>query len=557
MNTVQAKVNSRLLSKASRLFTGTLGGRIIEILQNARRAKAKHVTIVNRDGTVIVRDDGRGIGGFEKLLDLGGSGWEAKLEASEDPAGVGLFCLAPRKLTVRSNGRKLTIEGEGWTGTPVEIQADPRRLPECGDIRANVGTELSFQDEPWQPAVVKPLAAFTGLEVTVDGEACPKERFIRGHASHHPDLGCRIKVLRESDLTAWHRNACQNHEYGSNVLVNFHGQVVMFTHRPVSGHALSYLVDMTGEPTGIRLMLPARTCLVANEAFDQLKSALELESFKYLQRQPRHRLPYKEYLRAKELGIDLPEAEPCFHVGLLQTGMDPEPIEVTLPRNQPLSQCYRLADSKDGEETDEANVHLLAALGNFPERPFVPVEIRHEYDGYSWANLPTIGRVKLSAGKKLQESVFNCGMLICVGSVCITAHCSDGRVFRSAVCIAIKPGEDKVSWLDECSVYVTPESRRRLCDEHIWFHFGGYSDEGDTYDTQLHDFGRELDAFWLRLTGPEEPLRCKLIECLVDLEKGWQSVTIHPDGRVAIRGRNGKDRVLAPPKDEHTGASSS
>ena len=40
METIQAKVNPRLLGKANRLFTGTIEGRIIEILQNARRAGA-------------------------------------------------------------------------------------------------------------------------------------------------------------------------------------------------------------------------------------------------------------------------------------------------------------------------------------------------------------------------------------------------------------------------------------------------------------------------------------------------------------------------------------
>ena len=41
--TICAKVSERLLQKASRLFTGTLDGRIIEILQNARRAGATEV----------------------------------------------------------------------------------------------------------------------------------------------------------------------------------------------------------------------------------------------------------------------------------------------------------------------------------------------------------------------------------------------------------------------------------------------------------------------------------------------------------------------------------
>jgi len=57
MRTIQATVNPRLLTKANRLFTGTLEGRIIEILQNARRAGATQVNIMNLpDGLVLVRD---------------------------------------------------------------------------------------------------------------------------------------------------------------------------------------------------------------------------------------------------------------------------------------------------------------------------------------------------------------------------------------------------------------------------------------------------------------------------------------------------------------------
>jgi hypothetical protein len=94
--TIQATVNPRLLQKASRLFTGTIEGRIIEVLQNARRAGATEVQITNTDGLITVRDNGRGIEEFKKLLDLGSSGWDDAIEFSEDPAGVGLFSLAPR-----------------------------------------------------------------------------------------------------------------------------------------------------------------------------------------------------------------------------------------------------------------------------------------------------------------------------------------------------------------------------------------------------------------------------------------------------------------------------
>ena len=69
-----AKVDPRLLTKADRLFTGTAEGRVIEILQNARRATATEVRITNKDGFITIEDNGSGIEDFQKLLDLGRCG---------------------------------------------------------------------------------------------------------------------------------------------------------------------------------------------------------------------------------------------------------------------------------------------------------------------------------------------------------------------------------------------------------------------------------------------------------------------------------------------------
>jgi hypothetical protein len=558
MTTIRATVNTRLLTKASRLFTGTLPGRIIEVLQNAHRAGAKHVVISNQNGVVTVRDDGRGIRDFPKLLDLGGSDWEARLEASEDPAGVGLFCLAPRQLTIRSKGYKLVITEQGWTGAPVNVVTDPHPLPirpsvdrGVSGIAAGVGTELAFADDPWDANFVKSYAAFTGMDVTVDGEPCPKERFLPGRAVSYPLLGCRIQVVPPTAVTHWHTGALLDRHYGQNTLLCFHGQEVAFNCQPVSLQDLHFLVDMTGQPTGIRLMLPARTCLVENDALDQLKAALEREAFLYLQRQKQHRLPYKEYLRAKELGIELPEAHPTFKVGLLHPDMNPQPVEVVMPKDHPLSQCYRLADTTDGQESDEANVHLLAALGKF-DTPFMPVEINPHYDGYTWAKLPTIGKVQVAAGKMLQESWIGSGKLICVESLSIAAHASDGKLFRSTVCMAVKPSDegDQDPFMGDM-LYVTPAAQQELYDARIWCHLGGFSDDGDTYDTQEYTISKELEQFWQRLIGPHETLRSKLLEAASSLDKGWKEVTIKPNGQVIVRQKNGREQVITPPgKDQ-------
>jgi len=538
MKTIQATVNPRLLTKASRLFTGTLQGRIIEILQNARRAGATKVEITNEGGFVTIRDNGRGIDDFARLLDLGGSGWKNALEQSEDPAGVGIFCLATRHVTIRSNGKRVLLTGQDWTGAPVAVAKDPEPVQ---------GTVLKFADEPWDSAAVDINAVFTGLEVTVDGKTCPNLPFVSDEAMYYPQLGCRIEVRPSHELLPWHHSWKRDRRHYSLVLVNFHGQVVFLDYRPVSEHGLHYLVDMTGEPTGIRLMLPARTCLVENDALEQLKRAIEREAFRHIQKRGHHTLPFKEYERAKELHMELPEAKPTFSRGLLD-GETPEPIEVVMPRNFPLSRCYRLDENfKDRDDTDEANAHLLAALGKCTD-PFVPVRIAGGYDGYSWAKLPVIQGVEVTAGRKLHDCWMWSGKLVCVDSITVTAHASDGRVWRSPVCMAVRQIQDDKSrsWVED-EVLVTPEAERRLAPRDIWYHLGGWCDEGDTYDTQEALFTEELDEFWARLVGPDEQLRRSIYRAVEYMSYKWKSVHIAADGTVTIDLKDGSEKALQPP----------
>lgn len=539
MTTIQACVNPRLLTKASRLFTGTLEGRIIELLQNARRAGAKHVEITNESGIVTVQDDGCGIDDFGRLLDLGGSGWEEDFEASEDPAGVGLFCLAPRAATIRSNGRMVRISNGGWRGAPVEVLSDPEPVP---------GTIVQFEDDEWTHAIVSPLAVFSGLKVAVDDCPCACESFVSDQAAHHPALGCRIEVREAEQLNSWHRQVRRSFAYSDNVLVNFHGQTISFDFHPVNEQGLWFLVDLTGEPTGIRLMLPARTRLVENEAFEDLKAALELEAYRYLQRRGHHRLPFKQYVRARELGIALPEATPTFQVGLLSMSEPPEPVEVTMPKDFPLARCYRFdPDFPGGTDVDETNVQLLAALGQFPEL-FIPVGIRSEYDGYSWAKLPTIGKVTLKSGKELQSVCVWTGTLTCVSSLAISVQASNGKTFSSAVCMAkAPPPGDANGWGDD-EVLVTRDAEERLRPSEIWYHFGGWCDEGDTYDTQQSSFEQELDRFWADLLGPDEQLRRSIMGALAGLKPAWKSVKVFASGKVRVQFENRTTKVIQPPR---------
>jgi hypothetical protein len=519
------------LSKADRLFTGTLDGRIIEILQNARRAGATEVTITNEKGLVTVRDNGSGIEDFSKLLDLGNSDWDDAMEEAEDPAGVGIFCLSPRKVTICSKGKRLVIGRDGWTGKPIQLTK--------ADDRAK-GTALTFADEPWELSIVKRHAVFSGMKVIVNGKACPREPFVSSRAALHPELGCKIEVRERDRLNQWH-NQRIDHYLGDTVMVNFHGQIVKFRHRPVAEN-LVFLIDMTAEPTGIRMMLPARTQLVENKALEQLKSLIEIEAYLHIQRRGSHRLPFAEYKRAKELGVKLPEAEPVFDVGLL-SGDTPEPIEVTMPKDFPLAKCYRFDGDYQGAcETDDSNAHLLAALGKFKE-PFVPVSISQFYDGYSWADLPTIGKVEVTVGKELASQGICNEILIAVDSLHIAVHTTDGKVFESDVPMAVLEHPVKKGTWCCMNIYVTPEARSQLNSTDIWYHCGGWNEEGDTWGTQLYDFEQDLERFWAAVIGPGEHLRSKIRECLSGLVKDWQRITFESDETLTVLYKDGAEKV--------------
>ena len=265
-----------------------------------------------------------------------------------------------------------------------------------------------------------------------------------------------------------------------------------------------------------------------------------------MERRGEHTLSYKEYLRAKELGITLPEAKPTYEIGLLASNELPDPVQVEAPKDFPLAQCYRFdPEQKKWEDSDATNIHLLAALGSF-ETPFVPVDINSSYNGYSWAKLPTADEVAVIRKKVIHEDWLWSGTLVCVESITITARTSDGRTFRSGVCMAVLPPKGKHQWAD-ASVYVTPEARQCLPSSEIWYHLGGWNGDGDTYDTQESSFSEDLDRFGAEVIGPDEYLRQNIVKALFDLPSKWKRVTITPDGAVDIQLKNGSHKRLQPP----------
>lgn len=232
------------------------------------------------------------------------------------------------------------------------------------------------------------------------------------------------------------------------------------------------------------------------------------------------------------------------------SGEPTEPVEVTKPEDWPLAQCYRLSPAcRKENDQNEANIHLLSALGVF-ESPFVVVEISPDYDGYRWAQLPVVDRVEVLVGKELARQGLCSETLVAVESLEITAYTSEGRIFSSAVPMAVREllqQESRQRWTT-IDVLVTLAARAALAPSDIWFHLGGWSEDGDTYDTQLESFEKELNLFWTDLMGPGEYLRLRLCECLAEFNLDWQTVRIETDGKVWLTYQDGTAQMLQPPQ---------
>jgi len=538
---IRPTVNSKILKKADRLFTGSLDGRITEVIQNARRAGATSVSISNWDGKITVQDNGTGIEDFSILLNLGGSGWDEATEVSEDPAGIGLFSLAPREVTIRSKGKIVTISGDGWISAPSVVREDPRPVLQ--------GTVLEFQDDPWDYQTVNRLVRFSGITVYVNNVLCDTEDFIQGEAVHLPDLGCKIRIVGKGhDIPASVMAAVGPYSrpclyWRGTCVLNFHGQVVAWKAKSIPGD-LCCLVDMTGQPTGLRLLLPARTAVVENAALKELEAAVIKAAFEFIKDRGHHSLPYSEYLRARDLGIDLPEADPVYQVGTLY-GMDgPSPVGIGGKGGEefPLAKAYRMPAAMEHDDGGEwENGHLLASLGTFPEdNRFVPVVIHKEYDGYSWANaVPTVRGVSVEASEVIFSDYIWSGELSLVESIIITAKTSDGKTFASPVCMAVDHEE---------YLLVTQEAQSAIASSEAWYHLGGYYDDGDTYDSQAYSFEQDWERFWADVAGPNEHLRQEVTRLLRFQLKGWKEVRVTPDGELRVIKEDNSEMTISPPR---------
>lgn len=385
--TIHTAVGESIIGKVSRWFNGGASDVLTELLQNARRAGATkvHIDQFTEDGQdiVVVRDDGKGIDDPATLLTLGDSGWQEDIARREDPAGMGMFSLAGRQITVRSwsptagHGWQVTITPDAWESSA------PLAVEPCSITQ---GTEIRIaMPDTWQMGfenAAKTVALYYPLPVLLNGEKVAWQSFLNEAERIEEWNGCRIGIVP---------GRCYNHP--NNARINFHGLTVPCDLPEVAEIDMSRswyaLVEIVDAPA-LQLVLPARKEMVQNSALEDLREECEAAIYRTIARKGHHRLPYKQWLRARSLGVDLPEAEPWLPGWLPRTAetegyqseepIAGEPLILLGLECAPIEQC------------------LARALVNGKLIGAAPVRQISELRGYRWYDaLPRVVGIEVRA----------------------------------------------------------------------------------------------------------------------------------------------------------------
>jgi hypothetical protein len=386
---ITAKVHEGILEKADRLFRNDDAGVWIELLQNARRASATRVNISFQESgaepgfcTVTIHDNGAGIEDFQDLLSLGASGWNEETQTKEDPAGMGFFSLCRSEVKVQSGTQSVIISPAVFLGKKAaEIQQVSEYIQ---------GTRIRFTRESTKAALLAALegvAEFCPVAVIIDDRELPQHDFLDG--ALYREIIDGIEVGFATNFT-YRYNTFRDPNwnfYGARIdhpVTPIQGFLPPGTIAPVALHMRFTVL----EASRVKLQLPDRRAIIEDEFLRSFVSKARAAAYRFLQKQERHALPFRNWKEAKELGVSLPEAA-C----LLYTWHATPPDDSTdplfgYPEHRLLPRC-------DDVILVTANVpdeHTIAgALNSGASLPGNLYKEEAQFAGYSWYDrLPQI-----------------------------------------------------------------------------------------------------------------------------------------------------------------------
>ena len=510
--TIRPSVSADTITKVTRLFNGSIDDIVNELLQNARRAGATAIVISHTKADtgihLTIADDGSGVANPAQMLALGDSGWNSAIAAREDPAGMGVFSLAGKDVTISSRatdqaiGWSANIRENEWTG-----EAD---IPVVDESRP-VGTTITVHVPLGGPAplskAVEEAAAHYPLPVTLNGVLAKQADFLEGAKFIGEWRGSRIGVFT-------------GRPWSKDDTVNFHGltvtKLLCEIKETFQGEQFYAKLDIGNTPD-LKLVLPARKEFVENEALDALKEACARTIFEAIAERGTHTLSHSDWLRASNLGVDLPQAHPVLYrwrpnVADEHGGEVGEPVEAA---HSPLIR---------GPDFEAPMAQPLARA--IDGDPFADrlVERHAFYDGYEWYDaLPVVSDAwfdiksgeqdyRISEGTcspNLEAHIEADAITLC----CVTEH--DGKSESHSFATDIALIEDSDMWfgaLDNVRIAwrksetLTPDTLVLLLDDALFC--SSDDSECDSWDTQHDRFERDAQKLATEILLGEDAAIC-------------------------------------------------
>jgi hypothetical protein len=164
---IRAMLGDRLLSELPRFFGGWPAA-IRELFQNAYRAGAQHVTIIQQGNILVFQDDGVGCDDPQLLIAAGVTGWDEYKVV--EPAGLGIYSLLDKDVALW-----VDVESKGWL-----VRLTPEKVVSKADIpvaegSVTQGMKLTICMATTQDVqkLVEAGRAFYPFEVTFNGAPMP------------------------------------------------------------------------------------------------------------------------------------------------------------------------------------------------------------------------------------------------------------------------------------------------------------------------------------------------------------------------------------------------
>ncbi len=330
---IKATIDENALKVATRFFNASTRQVLDELLQNSRRAGASQVDIVVSEDmqSFSITDNGSGIACLEDLLRFGGSGWNQSVSLKEDSAGMGFYCLsqlhskAVTRTKFDARSRSVDLDPDVFTG---DHDAEIRYLDDVGRVGTSISVTLLSPDLNLKKIIAK-VTQYYPIPVSLNGEDVERDTF-------------PMDALYKKSMPYGTLYITQHTSRSPKNIANFFGLPIALPSIHLTNvYGKKYIAHVDLNDTSrLRLTLPTRADFVQDAAYEELCDDMRRFLFEFISTLDEHTLSYRDWVIAKKMGIELPQAAPKLRPFCLRddyssfTITSPPPISVS-----PQSHC--------------------------------------------------------------------------------------------------------------------------------------------------------------------------------------------------------------------------